>query len=57
VISDKEKDRFPFPDQVEERFHGNDRGRRGACPTDEEEIASVVSFPRNDRKYFPGVEQ
>ena len=21
-----EKDRFPFPDQVEDRFHGNDRG-------------------------------
>jgi len=41
-----EKDRFPFPDQVEDRFHGNDRyragrmnptptvDRRDACPTD-----------------------
>ena len=40
-----EKDRFPFPDQVEDRFHGNDRyragrihptptiDRRDACPT------------------------
>jgi len=22
-----EKDGFPFPDQVEDRFHGNDRGK------------------------------
>ena len=25
----KEEDGFPFPDQVEDRFHGNDRGKRG----------------------------
>jgi len=28
-----EKDGFLFPDQVEDRFHGNDRDRRDACPT------------------------
>ena len=45
------KDRFPFPDQVEDRFHGNDRKESGnedeKCK-ENNEIAKLSSKVRND---------